>query len=532
MSSENYKDLEYLNEELEEPNEPNESMESENISEWLEKVGCNLDEYLENIKVLANKGSASDSVILFGEIDIKRKKTPVAFKIVFKSKIEQSNSLIVEQQIYINVVENLINNLHTPHLTSFIGLVKSCDTDSLLEKLNPVEIRNFKAAMRTIYEEDYDLNNASLLILGKSGGKTFRAYLLEKTLSTSDKFSLLFQIFYTLRCFEKIGLSHNDLHMDNIFVDKLEVPQERIYYISDNKWVKILVQYDVKIYDFDRGSIYHPSVERNFTLDQYFCSEYDQCNKYESRRDLASIFSYFLNASDEKGVRPFFKSSSLISPEFFQRVYNRKFLQLNAFPKGEDEDDLKSGPPITDDQLKSIAVCIDVLLSVPEFIHTSGTGGSEGIVYTLPPAIKSTMWSPTSSISHKSKGCTMSTYPVSTFLTDAYINTINSKMEPYYFKNNIYETEFGKEYLHTSKIILFREFIKRKNVMSNYHIHYLLACYIICIPFIYKFDSNNLIKFINNGKLLSGQQGSILSPYISDIWNVFNGTLPIEMLKV
>lgn len=513
------------------------------ISEWLENVGCNFDEYLDNIKVVENKGSVSDSVIMFGEINKINKglKKSVAFKINFGTFDKFDNSLIVEQQIYINIIENLINNLHTPHLTPFIGFVKSCNTDKLLEKLNPDERVKFQNAMKIIKKDNYIMNNVSLLILGKSEGKTLFDYMNSNILSISEKFSIIFQILYTLRCCEKIGLSHNDLHSNNIFIDKI-IPQERIYYISDDKWVKIVIEYDVKIYDFDRGSVYHPAVDRNFNLDT-FCITSDQCNKYNSRRDLSSIVAYFIKLT-EPVIHNFFKQ--VTSQLFIETLIRRKYVQHNAFLTREG---LKSGPSITDDQLKSIGVCIDKILNIPEFIHESGSGRTNGIIFTLPPSIKSVLWNPISSISHKSsthlyvwssdgssrkrKIVKISSDSISKFLIDEYITSLNKKMNDYILQDiyHLYENEFGKDYLYSTKDTLFKEFIKLKKVDETFHVLYLISCYILCIPFIYKLNQNDIISFINRYILIE-KEGGFLNQYINDIWNVFNSILPIQMLKV
>lgn len=112
------------------------------IEDWLDKNGCSLNEYMQNIEVF-DKISASDSIILFGDLSIKHKKTSVAFKIIFQSLSKFDNSLKVEQQIYTNITENLINNFHTPHLTSCIGLVKLCDTNSIIKTLSHSQQKNF-----------------------------------------------------------------------------------------------------------------------------------------------------------------------------------------------------------------------------------------------------------------------------------------------------------------------------------------------------------------------------------------------------
>lgn len=515
----------------------------ETIADWLRSVGCDLDEYMENIKVLANKGSSSNSIILFGDLVMNDRKTPVAFKIVFDSVSMIENSLVVEQQIYINVTESMLNNFHTPHLTTCIGMVKPCTTVDIIRKLSQEEQKNFNIALSKIDNKTYNVSTLSILILGKSSGKTLYDYIspdilidkkyvknpLYTDLTSNDKLNILFQLLYTLRCFEKVGLIHNDLHMKNIFVDKLVVPEERIFYISDNVWVKIMIIYDTKIFDFDRGAIYHPSVERNFSLDYNFCQSYGQCNKFNSRGDLSSLLAGFIRLDlDDNIFRTFLKTC--MDAKFFYTIYDRKFIHLNTFENAHG--DFEAGPDITDNDVKSIAECLDKLVKCPDFIKIIGEGKSVGKVYTLPPAIKTTTWMPTTNNNHKSLSQVLDNKPVSTYLTNAYLSSIN--IDSIVSKNNLYENEFGTEYMRNSTLSLFKQFITRKNVHKNLHTIYMVACYVICLPFIYKFNENDMIRFLFTDTVIKPNSFSPekLSSYISDIWNVFNSTLPITMIKV
>ena len=80
---------------------------------------------------------------------------------------------------------------------------------------------------------------------------------------------ILFQIMYTLKCFDLIGIKHNDLHFNNIFLElKLneknsicqllkEYKKKKTFtkYIINDKTYEIPnIDYTVKIYDFDLAS--------------------------------------------------------------------------------------------------------------------------------------------------------------------------------------------------------------------------------------------------------------------------------------
>jgi hypothetical protein len=80
-----------------------------------------------------------------------------------------------------------------------------------------------------------------------------------------DFYIILFQIIYTLKCFDLIGLKHNDLHFGNIFLEinknnkkinnSIKEQNKFTKYIIDGKSYDIPnINYTVKIYDFDYGS--------------------------------------------------------------------------------------------------------------------------------------------------------------------------------------------------------------------------------------------------------------------------------------
>lgn len=509
-------------------------MSSSDIEEWLDKYGCNLQTYMSNVKVLSNKESSSDSIILFGKLEILEiseiLKIPynVVFKIMFVSNDIFNNSLLVEQQIYENVIDNLLNNYHTPHLTKFIGLVKQCDTIKFKSQLSPLERVNFDKAVSVLKSKDKSLNEINILITEKSEGTTLKDYF--NKLQSDDLFKIIFQLLYTLRCFEKIGLSHNDLHSSNVFIDKLNKPIERIYYISDDKWVKFESYYDVKIYDFDRSSIYHPSINRNFTLDiNPFYFKTNQNNKYESRNDLSSICSIFAKYEKNNDVLTYLKS--ITSPEFYQSLIKRPYAHLNAVM--DENGSYKQGPKIMDNDIRSIAVCIDVLLQEPNFSKNIKVknGPSKGRVYTLPPKIQETYWNPVSSFTHKNFNIPLRDSS-DIYFTDGYFNK-QFKYVNKAFDTSIYDNEFGKDTMKENCKLLFHEYLILKTVNEVMNVQIVIACYVLTIPFIYKLSSEDMGKFLQI--IVNKKYESLIKIFvliIDDVWNIFNNTLPIKVLKV
>lgn len=87
----------------------------------------------------------------------------------------------------------------------------------------------------------------------KSGhGMSFEQWV-KSTHTAVEIYSVLFQIFYTLECFNQIHIRHNDLHMGNIYIETQIPNQNFIYFTSPDTYFVIPVTNLVKIYDFDRS---------------------------------------------------------------------------------------------------------------------------------------------------------------------------------------------------------------------------------------------------------------------------------------
>lgn len=72
-------------------------------------------------------------------------------------------------------------------------------------------------------------------------------------INTDEWRRILFQIIYTLVCFDQLKINHNDLHMANILFDK--GIKEDYYYMVDNAIFKVSMNNIVKIIDFDNASV-------------------------------------------------------------------------------------------------------------------------------------------------------------------------------------------------------------------------------------------------------------------------------------
>jgi hypothetical protein len=89
------------------------------------------------------------------------------------------------------------------------------------------------------------------LTITQPGGKTF--YEVFKSLHRSERKQIMFQLLYTLYVFEKLKISHGDLHIKNIFV--IDVQPTELCYVVDGVQYRFTTTKLLKIYDFDQSNI-------------------------------------------------------------------------------------------------------------------------------------------------------------------------------------------------------------------------------------------------------------------------------------
>ena len=477
---------------------------ADDIREYFITKGCqNIFKYLTNVEVF-DKKSASDSIIIFAKLKYNLKEYNIVLKITYKSKNPLNNSLEVEEQIYNNVVSNLLENKNTPHLITYISSIRNCDFNFSKFKFNSKinkKIEDFKEKNKN----EYFLDNSTITILERTTGKTF-ADTITLT-STSNQLILIFQILYTLQCFNNITLRHNDLHLGNIFVENIK--EETYHYNINNEIISIKQSLISKIYDFDRGSIYSPAVSRNLETDIEYCNYYRQCSKLNSKADLQSFIGslvfFRVDLSDQ--VRDWLRT--ITSPEFRQIISERVFPQT-----AENEN-------IPDKDLLSLSDCIKQLIKVMKkenLISTAKEDTKEEHYYELPSLYKKMEWNPIVKNTNILTAIKIGKDLKLTKIPDDIIIKLNSSFlfKEYYdefllFKYNILEEGFNLfKYLYTLK--------KVSNIKG-----YIQTCILMSIPFWYKLNNNEK----------SNLAFTIFESYWKDeesnVWNLFFNRLPIKM---
>lgn len=328
------------------------------INGYIKLNGCNFGTLIKNPVIIKKKkinekgkeerSSSSDTIVILGKLNfevedkrllerIKSYNDDVVLKISFGAGTD--NSLEIERDIYIDVVNRLYFGRYTPNVILTLGAFE-CSTDQVIKNMkesfeNAVkkghfmtrEIpkteygtylldfqREFNDFVKTAGAPYYNDDKINVLLLERGKGQSLKDWSTVSR-SLSSWLSVLFQILYTLLVFEVFGLKHNDLHVGNVFIQENITPQTYIYIVSENTYFEVPVKYLVKIYDFDLGSFtgvgsaqgkdleLNDLKLRNTKLDigglkTQFCYNYGVCNKANPKFDpftvLDNVYNYIV----------------------------------------------------------------------------------------------------------------------------------------------------------------------------------------------------------------------------------------------
>ncbi len=288
--------------------------------------------------------SSSDSIIMFAKlhnkdkrysrkhgskIDVMIKLAPTDVRLLPTGGEDAlvNNSLSIERQLYMHIQSNIAPR--TPHIASGI-VAGSCTDDVILfeGRLPQVKERWMELRLKAIYDSSKDVqfntmiknqlkthskpevlttfcegmcNNIEFIVVEKLKQQTLHDYLEHKSLPEQGEFDfvILAQIAQVLLILQEDGIMHNDLHLNNVFIEEFDTPRD-IYYnapasiIPPGKNFAVLRQcrFQVKIFDFDRGAIAH-SGQRNNLL-EYLCERVGECNQYTENFDWYTFISCFI----------------------------------------------------------------------------------------------------------------------------------------------------------------------------------------------------------------------------------------------
>jgi len=276
------------------------------------------------------KNSASDSIVMLGDLNVPvHGNNSVVIKVGFQN-ITGDNGDEVERFVYERIVNPLIKARHTPHLVAFVGVVQCQSFDPPPCYQSP---SGKSKTPQCEFNAQYDqLNGGSLnmrqmraLITERATGITLDKWL-ETERSISDLHAVLFQIIYTLTCFNEIGLQHHDMHLGNVFIDTMSGPSVRSFtYVTSTRAYVVRTQWVAKFYDFDLATKHATplnSLAMENTRLEEFCPEYGICNqppspKYDCFKILFAIYH-----------RVVAKRANLHMVDFIEGVMDKILVQL------------------------------------------------------------------------------------------------------------------------------------------------------------------------------------------------------------
>jgi hypothetical protein len=188
------------------------------------------------------------------------------------------NYQIVEAQIYEHVLHNLLQ--YTPHIPKWYMTING-EFDF---KNSNLSVSGWDCPKK------WNLNHAQSLVIEHVGSTDL--YSVWSQLEDNPK--IIFQVLYTIACFERVGLRHNDLHTGNIMISKLRKPITLSYEIQ-GKIISFQTTNLVKIIDYDRSCIYSDKVERNGYIDD------ESLNQSNGINNGFDVFKFLHNYKNTNG---------------------------------------------------------------------------------------------------------------------------------------------------------------------------------------------------------------------------------------
>jgi hypothetical protein len=222
-----------------------------------------------------------------------------------------SQGLEFELKAY-NEVFKLAKYNITPNILCKIvsGTFTNIDKDFLsTNKLSDEFINRILVEMKSINNMNYLYDNTTMwnttgILMTNPGGEKLENIF--RTITITERKQIMFQILYTFYVFEKLQISHGDLHSGNIFV--IDVEPTTLCYIVEGIQYRFTTTKLVKIYDFDFGIIAKDTTIRlntksKFRINRilnpnrwkgtYLDSQYGESEYFNKHLDLCIL--YFLN---------------------------------------------------------------------------------------------------------------------------------------------------------------------------------------------------------------------------------------------
>jgi hypothetical protein len=180
---------------------------------------------------------------------------------------EESDSvkeMAYEAGIYAIVKNDIIDTRISPNFLRMYSFNHSCDTKALASSMRLVEkvllhpsygskhVKLTKAAALKIFTDNIERNGVKATIIlseDMTGGMSFEDYYNSKP-ESGELWGIVLQVFMACRVMEARGITHNDLHWNNIMIVKRDADTP-ICYEHNGVYYTLRTKLLVKVFDWD-----------------------------------------------------------------------------------------------------------------------------------------------------------------------------------------------------------------------------------------------------------------------------------------
>jgi hypothetical protein len=272
----------------------------------IELDACDVNKWV--IDKLIGKFSASESHTIISDLIINKKALKVAVKMFYKH--QENVGMISEVTLYRDVVSHLKDLNHTPHVVAFVAWAFCRDFTKNLNKIKDKKVREEVIKMLDSLGPTYEdaakkkiplvtgvaAHNLNVLMTeAVDPGLALKEFIYTKRAEIDPPRlrKIIFQTLWTLECFNRVGLRHNDLHLTNIMMEFHPTAQKGLkqfaYQLPNGDTIYLSNDEMVRIFDFDRGILWDTAKNKillkNGILTKDFCKTYAQCNTWNPYAD-------------------------------------------------------------------------------------------------------------------------------------------------------------------------------------------------------------------------------------------------------
>jgi hypothetical protein len=251
--------------------------------------------------------SSSESLMMICTFQPEQPRLDVFLKVVPKYALEDKFRE-VEPAMYKKYINSLLTEHLTPHVlqmwdhfevddvTRLFGVRRQHDSilTAMPRPLRASLSRGYRDNLQDIMTERKASATslaADIVFLECGHGETLYTVIKRKMLSESELWCILFQVYYTLWVLDEKGITHYDLHLDNVFCEAVgDDPVTYVYLLSDHEYVVCTSErWMPKVFDWDFAygpGVYNEEQVESRGEDSWACSEYGICYGHNPKADI------------------------------------------------------------------------------------------------------------------------------------------------------------------------------------------------------------------------------------------------------